>query len=79
LLLLRDAAVSELGIASLPAFLCKHDLAAGRLLEVLPGWQTPELNFFAMFTEPREMPVRVRSLVDFLVENLRSSLSWEIH
>jgi DNA-binding transcriptional LysR family regulator len=79
LLLLRDAAVSELGIASLPAFLCKHDLAAGRLLEVLPGWQTPELNFFALFAEPREMPVRVRSLVDFLVENLRSNLSWEIH
>jgi DNA-binding transcriptional LysR family regulator len=79
LLLLRDAAVSELGIASLPAFLCKHDLAAGRLLEVLPGWQTPELNFFALFAEPREMPVRVRSLVDFLVENLRSDLSWEIH
>ncbi len=79
LLLLRDAAVSELGIASLPAFLCKHDLATGRLLEVLPGWQTPELNFFALFAERREMPVRVRSLVDFLVEHLRPALSWEIH
>jgi DNA-binding transcriptional LysR family regulator len=78
LILLRHATLSELGIASLPAFLCKHDLAAGRLVEVLPGWQTPDLSFFAVFADPKGVPVRVRSLIDYLVETLRSTLSWEV-
>jgi LysR family transcriptional regulator, regulator for bpeEF and oprC len=78
LILLRHAALSELGIASLPAFLCKHDLAEGRLVEVLPGWQTPDLSFFAVFADPKGVPVRVRSLIDYLVETLRPTLSWEV-
>ncbi|MBV8686614.1 MAG: LysR family transcriptional regulator [Alphaproteobacteria bacterium] len=79
LILLHDAVVSDLGIASLPAFLCKSDLAEGRLVEVLPGWQTPDLSFYALFADPRGVPVRVRSLIDYLVEHLRPILSWEIH
>ncbi len=78
LILLRHATISELGIASLPAFLCKHDLAEGRLVEVLPGWQTPDLTFFAVFADPKGVPVRVRTLIDFLVETLRPTLSWDI-
>jgi DNA-binding transcriptional LysR family regulator len=78
LILLRHAVVSELGIASLPAFLCKGDLAEGRLVEVLPGWQTPEMSFYALFGD-QSVPVRVRSLIDYLVDHLRPILSWEIH
>jgi DNA-binding transcriptional LysR family regulator len=78
LLLLRHAVVSEVGIASLPAFLCKGDLAEGRLVEVLPGWHTSEMSFYALFGDP-SLSVRVRSLIDYLVEHLRPILSWEIH
>lgn len=78
LILLRQAVLAELGIASLPAFLCKHDLARGGLVEVLPGWQTEDLEFFALFADPKGVPVRVRTLIDYLVENLRTTLSWEI-
>ena len=78
LLLLRQAVLSELGIASLPAFLCKRDLAEGRLLEVLPGWQAADMHFFALFADPKGVPVRVRTLIDYLVEHLRPTLSWEL-
>lgn len=77
LILLRDATLAGLGIANLPAFLCKRDLAEGRLVEVLHGWQTADMNFFAVFAEPRSVPLRVRSLIDYLVEHLRPMLSWE--
>lgn len=77
LILLRDAALAGLGIANLPAFLCKRDLAEGRLVEVLPGWHTADMNFFAMFADPRGVPVRVRTLIDYLVEHLRPLLSWD--
>ena len=78
LLLLRQAVLSELGIASLPAFLCKRDLAEGRLVEVLPGWQAADMQFFALFADPKGVPVRVRTLIDYLVEHLRPTLSWEL-
>ena len=78
LLLLRHAVLSGLGIASLPAFLCKGDLAEGRLVEVLPGWHTPDMSFYALFGD-QSVPMRVRSLIDYLVEHLRPTLSWEIH
>lgn len=77
LILLRDATLAGLGIANLPAFLCKRDLAEGRLVEVLHGWQTADMNFFAVFADPRSVPLRVRSLIDYLVEHLRPMLSWE--
>lgn len=75
--LLHHAARAGLGIASLPAFLCKGDLAEGRLIEVLPGWHTPDLTVFALFADPKGVPVRVRSLIDYLVDHLRPLLSWE--
>lgn len=78
LILLRNAALAELGIASLPAFLCKGDLAEGRLVEVLPGWHTPDMSFYALFAD-QSVPMRVRSVIDYLVEHLRTILSWEIH
>ena len=77
-ILLRQAVLSELGIASLPAFLCKRDLAEGRLVEVLPGWQAADMTFFALFADPKGVPVRVRTLIDYLVEHLRPTLSWEL-
>lgn len=78
LLLLRQAVLSELGIASLPAFLCKRDLAEGRLVEVLPGWQAADMQFFALFADPKGVSIRVRTLIDYLVEHLRPTLSWEL-
>jgi LysR family transcriptional regulator, regulator for bpeEF and oprC len=77
-LLLREAVVAGLGIANLPAFLCKQDLAEGRLVEVLPGWRTEDVTFYAVFTDPKALPARVRALIDFMVERLRKRLSWEI-
>ncbi len=77
LAMLRQATLAGLGIASLPAFLCKRDLAEGRLMEVLPGWNSGGIDYFAVFSDPKTVPVRVRTLIDFLVERLRRGLSWD--
>ena len=78
LMLLRQSVLSGLGIAALPAFICKHDLAQGRMAEVLPGWSPPGRSFFAVFPDQHAMPVRVRTFIDFLVERLRPTLSWDM-
>ncbi|TPG15808.1 LysR family transcriptional regulator [Sphingomonas koreensis] len=76
--LLRQSVLSGLGVAALPAFACKQDLAAGRMIEVLPGWRPPRRSFFAIFPHQQVMPVRMRALIDFLVERLRPTFSWDI-
>jgi len=78
LMLLREAVLAGLGIANLPAFLCKQDLAEGRMTEILPGWRTEDITFYAVFADPKAVPARVRALIDFMVERLRRRLSWEI-
>jgi DNA-binding transcriptional LysR family regulator len=78
LMLLREAVLAGLGIANLPAFLCKQDLAEGRMIEILPGWRTEDITFYAVFADPKAVPARVRALIDFMVERLRRRLSWEI-
>lgn len=78
LMLLRQSVLSGLGIAALPVFICKRDLAEGRMVEVLPGWRPAPRSFFAIFPHAQAMPVRVRAFIDFLVERLRPTLSCDV-
>lgn len=78
LALLRQSVLSGLGIAPLPAFACKQFLAEGRLVEVLPGWRPAKRSFFAVFPQQQVMPVRMRALIDFLVDRLRPTFSWDL-
>lgn len=75
--LLRQAVLSGLGISILPEFICKHDLAQGRMVAILPDWHAPDISYYAVFPQHSAMPVRVRSFIDFLVDKLRPKLSWE--
>ena len=45
----------------------KH-LASGRLVAVLPQYQTPEANIYAVYAHRHQLSVRVRSFVDYLAE-----------
>ncbi|MBC9034449.1 LysR family transcriptional regulator [Sphingomonas sp. JC676] len=78
LMLLRQSVLSGLGIAALPAFICKHDLASGRILEVLPGWHAPPTQFYAVFPHQHGIPPHVRALINYLVERLRPTFSWDV-
>jgi DNA-binding transcriptional LysR family regulator len=44
-----------------------EDLAAGRLVEVLPGWHPPAGIVHATFASRRGLLPSVRALLDFLV------------
>ncbi|MFZ2653147.1 MAG: LysR family transcriptional regulator [Burkholderiaceae bacterium] len=70
LLTLLFAAVAGIGATLLPDYLCRADLRAGRLAEVLPGWAPPPGIAHAVFPARRALVPAVRSLIDFLAENL---------
>ena len=45
----RQLALAGLGLCSPPSFLVAADLAAGRLVEVLPDWRVPTLGIYAVW------------------------------
>lgn len=68
---LREWALSGEGI-SLEAFWdVAEDLAAGRLVEVLPDYQSAALDLYAVFAAVKPTPPRVRLFVDHLIEAFR--------
>jgi DNA-binding transcriptional LysR family regulator len=62
----RQAAIDGLGVALLPDHVCRDELAAGRLVHVLPGWRGQRGIVHLVFTTRRGLPPAVRALIDHL-------------
>lgn len=67
---LQRLALDDGGIALLPRFVVEQDLAAGRLREVLAGWQAPAIAAHALYLRAPRAPAKVRAFVDHLVAGL---------
>ncbi|MFC7557335.1 substrate binding domain-containing protein [Pseudoroseomonas wenyumeiae] len=65
---LRDAAVAGLGISLLPGFLVEADLAEGRLVQLLPDYETETVRILAIYPSKRYLPAKVRRFIDLLVQ-----------
>ena len=72
---LYRAAVAGLGIAMLPDFLIEQDLARGILCEVMPNWAPPRREANLLYLRDRRMTLKLRSFVDFVMENLGAGAS----
>lgn len=70
---LRDAALAGLGVACLPTFLIRDDIAAGRLQMLLPEYTTPEFPIAVLYPSRRQLPKRARLFIDTVVQYLSSS------
>ena len=64
---LRNAALAGVGVVQLPSMLIWDDLAAGRLVHLLPEWQIPAAIVHAVFPSRRGLLPSVRALLDHLV------------
>lgn len=72
LLTLKFALMQGTGAGMLPDYMCRDEIRSGALVEVLPGWGPPVGIVHAMFPARRALMPAVRSLIDFLAENLDS-------
>jgi DNA-binding transcriptional LysR family regulator len=72
--LLRAAALTGTGIATLPEAMIREDIAMGRLLHVLPGCSTvdSEVEICLFYSHRKLLPVRFRTFVDFCTEFFRA-------
>ncbi|WP_434574250.1 LysR family transcriptional regulator [Pseudomonas sp. Z3-8] len=73
LLALRHAVLAGIGIAHLPTVVVREDLAAGRLVELVPGWAPKCGIVHAIFASRRGLLPSVRTLIDFLAEEFSQS------
>ncbi|KGM35195.1 LysR family transcriptional regulator [Inquilinus limosus] len=65
---LRSAALEGLGIILQPDGLLQDDIAAGRLVQVLPGYQAPSRPMHILFAPDRRPTPKLRSFIDAVVE-----------
>lgn len=69
-LAVRDAVLAGAGIAALPGIIARPDLAAGRLVRVLPDWATPRKAMYFVYPSAQSVTARLRVFIDHLVREL---------
>ncbi|SFU66549.1 DNA-binding transcriptional regulator, LysR family [Polaromonas sp. YR568] len=67
----RAAALAHQGVILQPDFLVHEDLRSGALVELMPEFRAVELGIFAVYPTRKQLPLKVRRLVDFLVAALQ--------
>ncbi len=63
---LRQAALSGIGVCQFPTMVVQEDLAAGRLVDILPQWAPRSGIIHAAFPSRRGLLPSVRTLMDYL-------------
>ena len=67
---LKEAVLTGLGVAVMPRWFVAAELAAGELIDILPGWRAPTLPVRAAYLAGRYRPRRLRAFVDLLEESV---------
>lgn len=68
----REAARDGLGVALLPDWLIRDELASGDLVSVLPHWKAKNLPVHVVYAGQRILPRRVSAFIDYAVRELTS-------
>jgi len=70
---LCSAAVEGAGIAMLPTYYAAEYIASGKLQVVLPQCKPQVLGIYGVYASRRQMPLILRSMLDYLAERLGSA------
>ncbi|MFZ1347579.1 MAG: LysR family transcriptional regulator [Tabrizicola sp.] len=69
-LAVRDALVVGAGIAVLPGMIARAEIAAGRLVRVLPDWSTPRKAIYFVYPSAQSVTARLRAFIDHLAQEM---------
>jgi DNA-binding transcriptional LysR family regulator len=67
----RAAALGHEGIVLEPSFIVADDIAAGRLVHLLPQYRSLEMGIYAVYPSRKFVAPKVRALIDHLAEAFR--------
>ena len=68
--IVRQMVLAGMGVAVLPEWLVREDIAAGRLQHLFKAWQLPDQPVSAVFSGQGEMQRKNRLFIDFLSQKL---------
>ncbi len=63
-----------LGLTYIPENQCQRELQNGELIQVLPNWQLPSRDVYAVWNTQQYLPMRVRVLIDALASFMNMKL-----
>ena len=76
---LHDWTLAGCGLAWRSLWEVREDLETGRLVTVLDDYAAPPNGIFAMLTERKHLPLRVRTFLDLLKTTYAQAEYWENH
>jgi DNA-binding transcriptional LysR family regulator len=74
---LKESACADLGIVALPGYICRDEIATGKLTQILPRWIAADARISALIPYKRGLLPAVRSLVDFLAREIPRITAFE--
>ncbi|MBM3116146.1 LysR family transcriptional regulator [Jeongeupia naejangsanensis] len=74
---LRAAAIAGAGISMQPRYAVAPQLASGKLVAVLQGFEPRRLGIHAVFASRRQMSPALRALLDFLIDWFANDPQWQ--
>lgn len=74
---LYAATLAGMGIARLSTYLVNRDIAAGRLVRVLPDYADDSSTLVALYSDRRHLAARSRALLDYLAGHFGAAPPWE--
>ena len=72
---LQGFALAGAGIAVLPEWAVRDEIADGRLQIVFPGYQFPAQGVYALYPDTAHLPAKARLFIDFLKQFIPSTCS----
>jgi DNA-binding transcriptional LysR family regulator len=76
-LALRAALLAGAGIMRTPTFLVGEDVREGRLVALLPGYETLELAIYLVYPERRYLSPKVRAFIEFMSAQIGERPNWD--
>ncbi len=70
IVMLKQAAQDGLGILALPGYVCREEIASGKLKRILPDWLAGEASITAVIPFRHGLLPSVRAFLDFLIERI---------
>ncbi len=64
----RKLICAGMGVAMLPEWTVEDDIRQGRLVELLPDYESPPLDIYASYISRQYQTAKVRSFIDFFAE-----------
>jgi len=68
----RAIALRDGGIILQPSFMIDQDIKEGRLVRLMPEYRSVELGIYAVYPSRKQLPLKVRCLIDFLSDAFRA-------